>query len=320
MFSILLPKYPVSIYTWEIVTQAAAQKIIDKIHSTTTTADEIRATAKALQEENARAEEARQAQAKASAIKAQEQARQSQAQAKQAEAQKYSDIRAKNQNLGAVSNPTPVVNSEIPKIAESKPVETAISKPSKNIWSVNIDKYTSSPIEKSANKMAEHASKYVDGEMEKGNRPMDMGILSSLAHMMKQNNAGQKYRLGDVLKSPYLRDLYKDALDAPISIMDSSMKRWNTIGSYWKKSWPMKWEILLYGGDTEGINKLPDIILHEAAHAMRDVKGRSMSVDYHEVLPSQKPLPKISKPQLNHIRLCSITGQHSATPRAIGRF
>ena len=80
--------------------QAAAQKIIDKIHSTTTTADEIRATAKALQEENARAEEARQAQAKASAIKAQEQARQSQAQAKQAEAQKYSDIRAKNQNLG----------------------------------------------------------------------------------------------------------------------------------------------------------------------------------------------------------------------------
>ena len=113
--------------------QAAAQKIIDKIHSTTTTADEIRATAKALQEENARAEEARQAQAKASAIKAQEQARQSQAQAKQAEAQKYSDIRAKNQNLGAVSNPTPVVNSEIPKIAESKPVETAISKPSKNI-------------------------------------------------------------------------------------------------------------------------------------------------------------------------------------------
>ena len=109
--------------------KAKAQDIVNKIRDTKVTAEEIRATAKAMKEENARAEEAKQAQARASAQRAQKQAQKEQAKAKQAEAQKYADIRAKNQNLGQVAKPTPV-NSEIPKIAEEKPAEVQEPAPS----------------------------------------------------------------------------------------------------------------------------------------------------------------------------------------------
>ena len=94
--------------------KAKAQDIVDKICDTKVTAEEILATAKAMKEENARAEEARKAQATMSAQKAQ-------AKAKQDEAQKYADIRTKNQNLGQVAKPTQAIKDKSCAKPNTKP-------------------------------------------------------------------------------------------------------------------------------------------------------------------------------------------------------
>jgi hypothetical protein len=145
---------------------------------------------------------------------------------------------------------------------------------------VNLEKYTSSNLERSANNMAEYAIDKISKKITSGEHPMNMDNMASLYNSIKKNNAGTKFVLGDLIQDSEIRELYKDALDTPITIVDKSMKRSEVLNASYVPMGESKLggNIIFYGGDKLG-NIVPTL-LHEAEHALRDSLGRSMKHDY----------------------------------------
>lgn len=160
---------------------------------------------------------------------------------------------------------------------------------------VDMDKYLANVSEKAANKMADHAYKYAVESAVSGKNTLDFDRISGINDMLVSGKEGKAATVGDVIRDPYLRKLYSDALDTPIEVSNAP----GTAGSVGEFviDGPKKGTIVFRSGNTETGYNLADTILHEAAHAIRSKKGRAMVNDYAVPAPQTAPAPKIGTPK-----------------------
>lgn len=162
---------------------------------------------------------------------------------------------------------------------------------------VDMDKYLANVSEKTANKMADHAFKYAVESAVDGKNTLNFDKISAVNEALKAGKEGKAATVGDVISDPYLRKLYKDALDTPIEISNAPGTS-GSVGEFVIEG-PKKGTIVFRSGNAGTEYNLADTILHEAAHAVRSKKGRAMANDYAvPAAPSAVPeTPKVGTPK-----------------------
>jgi len=118
----------------------------------------------------------------------------------------------------------------------------------------------------------------------KGQAPFNDEKADEIINLLRQNKAKLYGKIGDLFLDPKLRALYKDVLDVKVWGYDGEtwarQKGQHALGGYVLQSTkhPLAGAILLPTNNKKTQERIVGILLEEAAHAMRDRKGRA---EYH---------------------------------------